>query len=96
MFMKWVEMIELRSVENNRELLEPQLQQLIHDVSKDTHAPTIKVYKRVMIDTDVSIHLVHDSTHVERSGSPLGVRLASSLQEFGLVNHNVWVEIHSQ
>ena len=32
--MKWVEMIELRSVECHRELLESRLQQLMHDVKR--------------------------------------------------------------
>ena len=92
--MKWLEIIELRSVESNRELLESQLQELMDDVDKEIHKYAIKAYRRVMIDTDVSIHLVHDSKNVERSGSPLGLRLASSLKEFGLVNHHVWIEMH--
>jgi hypothetical protein len=93
--MKWLEMIELRSVECHRELLESQLQQLMHDVNKETDAQAIKAYHRIMIDTDVSIHLVHESTRAEQNGSPLGMRLASNLREFGLVNHSVWVEIQN-
>jgi len=31
---------------------------------------------------------------VENNGSRLGLRLASALKEFGLVNHSVWVEMH--
>lgn len=93
--MKWVEIIELRAVENNQELLESQLQQLIHQVDKEANTPAIKTYHRVMLDTDVSIHLVHDSTTVERNGSPLGLRLASSLKEFGLVNHSLWIEMYN-
>lgn len=91
--MKWLEMIELRSVENHRELLESQLQQLMHDVNREADAKDIKAYHRIMLDTDVSIHLVHESPHAEQNGSSLGVRLASSLREFGLVNHSVWVEM---
>jgi hypothetical protein len=91
--MKWVERIELRSVESNRQLLESQLQKLIHQIEKDTPRQVIETYRRVLIDTDVSIHLVHDSQNVERDGSPLGVCLASSLKEFGLVNHSVWIEM---
>ena len=96
--MKWIEIIELRVVENNRELLESHLQQLIHQVDKEANAPVIKTYHRVMLETDVSIHLVHDSEDVENSGGPLsslGVRLASALKEFGLVNHSVWIEMHN-
>ncbi len=34
--MKWLEIIELRSVDSNRELLESQLQELINEVDKET------------------------------------------------------------
>lgn len=61
--MKWIEMIEFRSVNDNRELLESRLQELMNDVDKETNTQAITAYRRVMIDTDVSIHQVHDSTN---------------------------------
>ena len=91
--MKWLEIIEFRSVGGNRELLESHLQELIQQVGKETQMQTIKTYRRVMLDTDLSIHLFHDSKNMEQGGSPLGLRLASSLKEFGLVNHSVWTEM---
>ncbi len=92
--MKWLEIIELRSVGSNRKLLESQLQELINEVDREAKNQAIKAYNRVMIETDFSIHLFHDSKKVENSGSPLGLRLASALKEFGLVNHSIWIEIH--
>jgi hypothetical protein len=94
--MKWLEIIELRSVGSNRGLLESQLQKLINEVDREAKKQAIKAYTRVMIDTDFSIHLFHDSKKAENSGSPLGLRLASALKEFGLVNHSIWVEMHSK
>ena len=94
--MKWLEIIELRSVGRNRELLESQLQKLINEVDKETKKQAIKAYSRVMIGTDFSIHLFHDSNKVENSGSPLGLRLASALKELGLVNHSIWIEMHNK
>ena len=94
--MKWIEVIQLRSVDSNRELLESQLKKLIDKVNKESKMQTIKSYVRVLIDTDFSIHLFHDSKKVENSGSPLGLRLASALKEFGLVNHSIWIEMHSK
>jgi len=92
--MKWIEVIQLRSVDSNRELLESQLKKLIDEVNKESKIQTIKSYSRVLIDTDFSIHLFHNSKKVENSGSPLGLRLASTLKEFGLVNHTIWIEMH--
>ena len=94
--MKWLEIIELRSVGNDRELLESQLQKLINEVDRETKKQAIKSYSRVMIDTDFSIHLFHDSKKVENSGSRLGLRIASALKDFGLVNHRIWIEMHSK
>ncbi len=91
--MKWLETIELRSVDGNRKFLEPQLQKLISEVDKETKKRAIKIYSRVMIDTDFSIHLFHDSNKVENNGSQLGLRIASALKEFGLVNHSIWIEM---
>ncbi len=93
--MKWVEIIELRSVNSNRELLESQMHKLSIEVGKEAKKQAIRIYRRVMIDTDFSIHLCHDSKRVENSGSQLGLCLASSLKEFGLVNHSIWVEMHA-
>ncbi len=92
--MNWLEIIELRTVGSNRKLLESQLQKLINEVEKETKKRTIKAYGRVMIDTDFSIHLHHDSKEANFNGSSLGLQLVSTLKEFGLVNHSVWIEKH--
>ncbi|NIS53227.1 MAG: hypothetical protein GWN94_19330 [Phycisphaerae bacterium] len=94
--MKWLEIIELRSVDSNRELLESKLQKLIDQVDKEKKKQRIMAYTRVLIDTDFSIHLFHDSNKVENSGSPLGLRLASALKEFGTINHSIWIEMHTK
>lgn len=92
--MKWLEIIELRSVSSNRTLLKLQLQSLINKVEKEINKQSIKAYSREMIDSDFSIHLFHNSQKVENRGSPLGLRIASALKEFGLVNHSIWIEMH--
>lgn len=94
--MKWLEIIELRSVYSKREMLESQLETLINDVDKETKMQAIKSYTRVLIDTDFSIHLFHDSNKVEHTGSPLGLRLSSALKEFGTVNHSIWIEMQAK
>ncbi len=93
--MKWIEIIELHSVSSNRELLKSQMRNLINEVDKEAKKQAIKVYSRVMVDTDFSIHLFHDSKKIDNSGSPLGLRLAAALKEFGLVNHSVWIEMQN-
>ena len=92
--MKCLEIIELRTAESNKKLWKSQMQKLIDDMVRETSRESIKAYCRVMIDTDFSIHLFHDSLDGDNTGSKLGLHLASTLKEFGLVNHSVWVEMN--
>ena len=91
--MKWLEIIELRSVDNNRDQLESQLKKLIHEVEGELKMQNVKGYVRVMLDTDYSIHIFHDSKELENDGSPLGLRIASALKEYGLVDQSLWIEM---
>jgi hypothetical protein len=94
--MQWLEIIELRSAGGKSKLLESQMQKLVNDVYERAKNNPVKAYCRLMIDTDFRIHLFHDSKKVEKSGSSLGLRLTSALKEFGLVNHSIWIEMHSK
>jgi hypothetical protein len=91
--MKWLEIIELRTVDCNRDFLESYLQKLIVEINKETKVEVAKVYSRNLLNTDFSIHLIHDSNKAETNGSTLGLRIISGLKEFGLVNHSIWIEM---
>jgi hypothetical protein len=90
--MKWLEIIELRSADGSRKELEPMLNNLINEAAKEAKNQVTVIYKHVLIDNDFSIHLTHDTMKVDRGGSQLGLSIASSLKEYGLVNHSIWVE----
>jgi hypothetical protein len=90
--MKWIEIIELRSAGNARKQLETHLQEFLDQVEKKVEKQTVKLYARMMIDTDLSVHLFHDSGTVKNRGSSLGIRLVSALKPYGLVNHTIWIE----
>jgi hypothetical protein len=90
---KSLEIIQLRAVDGNRQLLESELGRLIEAVVSDRENPAVVAYRRPMVDTDYCIQLTHDSSGIEASGSPLGLRLAAALKEFGMVSHSVWGEV---
>lgn len=92
--MKWLEVIELRAVDVNRELVESKLNALMDEVGAGGRNHKAMAYRRALVDSDYSIHILHESDPVENLGSPLGVRIVSALREFGLVNQRVWVVIH--
>ncbi len=89
--MKWIEIIELRSAGNSPKQLQMQLQEFMKQVEK-TEEPNVKFYTRMTIDTDISIHLIHDSKRVKNTGSSLGTRLVSALKSLGLLSHTIWIE----
>ncbi|MCD4848612.1 MAG: hypothetical protein K8R76_10535 [Candidatus Aegiribacteria sp.] len=93
--MKWLEIIEFRSVDSDRELMKSQLQDLVNEVNRETRHQKIKVYSHITVETDLRIHLIHDSEKVKASGSRLGLDLTSALKEHGLVNHSAWIEMQS-
>jgi hypothetical protein len=90
--MAWLEIIEIRSMGGNREILKSQLQDLINDLSKEAELWSVKIYRQVMLETDFSIHLFHDTEEPETGCSTICSRLVSSLKDFGFVNHTVWIE----
>ena len=94
--MKWLEIIELRSADCNRDQLMSQLHKLSNEVYEETGKQTVTTYGCAQFRSDFSIHLFHHSKEVEFSGSSLGIRLASALKEFGLVNHSIWIETNNK
>jgi len=92
--MKRLEIIELRTSGRDPELLKSHIKKIIEQVEVELKEPAAKAYTRVMLDTDFSIHLFHDSENYESNGSALGLRIADSLKEFGLVNHSIWIEMY--
>ena len=90
--MAWLEIIEIRSMGSNQETLKPQLQDLFNDLSKEAGLKSIKIYRQVMLETDFSIHLFHESERPEIGCSAICSRLVSSFKDFGFVNHTIWIE----
>jgi hypothetical protein len=89
--MKWLEIIELRSVGKHQAQVEQGLAGLTAGSDPEIKPQAIKVYRNSTIETDWSIHLHHESEQDEIRESSLGLRLADALRRFGLVHHTVWV-----
>ena len=89
----WLEIIELRTVVKNEDMVKVKVRKLIEEVENEETEQSIRVFSHLTITTDLSIHLAHSSRIVPASGSPLGLFLVSSLKEYGLVNHSILCEI---
>lgn len=83
----------MRITERETEKFVPIVQQLVGEAVEEGSCREIKMYGRVLVDTDLSILLYHDTIKIEENGSSLGLRITSALKEFGMVNHTTWFEI---
>lgn len=94
--MKWVEIITLRSPTNIHTQFVDELLKEIRESGSPTdtqdHSVEIRVYHHSVVETDASIHIYWNSEPGSPYKSPLGLRFSSSLKQFGLLNHSVWVE----
>jgi hypothetical protein len=90
--MKWLEIIELRSVEKDKKSLEHRIEYILQEMKKECRCGDIRAYRCAMIETDFSIHICHTAEEVETGGSQAGLCLVAALREFGLVNHSIWTE----
>ena len=90
--MKWFEIIELRSIKSEHVFDNLNIRSLITDVIHVSGSENVRICRNAVLDTALSIHLIHTSENVDPDGSSLGIRLSTALKEFGLVNHGIWIE----
>jgi len=87
--MQWMEIIKLRSAGNDP----GRLNDVLLSIRELTESGMeIRIYRHAALESDLSMHLYWDTEGPGRSGSGLGLQLAKALEEFGLVDHSVWME----
>jgi hypothetical protein len=89
-FMKWLEIIKLRSVGDSSGILNKLI--LSIDPMNQHGLVAIEWYRHVLLESDLSLHLHWDSEGPEKQGSTLGLRLVQVLKDLGLVDHSIWIE----
>ncbi len=94
--MKWIEVIQLRSLNRNRKSLASTLKRLMREVEAENKGQSVKIYGRERIDTDFSIVLFSRAEKRQIGGSALGLALADALKAFGMVRHTVWLEMEEE
>ena len=59
-------------------------------LAAESEEGAVTVYQRVGLETDLAVHVLHGSSSGGEGMSPLGLRLASALRAYGLVEHTLW------
>ena len=90
--MKWQEVIEFRSIDNQEMIRALDLESHITDLKPGNRPLQIHLFRHLTLKTDFCLHLVFNSDEPDINGSQLGLTLVAILQEYGLVNHTVWIE----
>ncbi len=88
--MSRLEIIHLRSSGEPLESLGHRIRESLASAGKNTE---VTLYRRDGLETDIAVHLHHPVPPGEHGLSGLGLRLASSLRAFGLVEHTLWEEL---
>jgi len=90
--MKWLEIIELRTGSTKNQQLAQAFRQLLKELTKGKNHPKVSIYNNCSLSSDYSILLFHDHSQPKITGSVLGMQICAFLKDFGLVNHNIWIE----
>lgn len=88
--MKWIEVIQLRSSAQELPKLAEKLRRF---VSSELSDEVVSVYRHEGVMTDLSVHLVHQTAENSRPDTTLGQHLAAQLEEHGLIDRSLWVEV---
>jgi hypothetical protein len=90
--MKWIEIINLRSLAKvNMQFFDELLQQ-VGKSKTDGHQVEVRMYRHSILETDLSIHILWETEPQHQRESPLGQQFSYALKGLGLLNHSVWVE----
>ena len=87
--MKRLEVLHLRLVGNRPETLIKKIRDAVVRHDPET---TILLYQHAAVKTDLAVHIHIAEPSANHVDTELGVRLASALREFGMVEHTIWIE----
>ena len=89
--MRRLEIVHLRSSGEGLEHLKDGIRGSVGSGSEDLEVVTL--YRRQGLESDLAVHILHATGGRGPKASDLGLRLASALKAYGLVEHTVWEEL---
>ncbi len=90
--MNWIEIIELRTGDRVKDMLKQTLLNTVRKKGKVIGFKKIAMYNNAVIVTDISIHIQWKTNQHKVIKSDLGLRIAKALEEYGRVNHSIWIK----
>lgn len=93
--MRWIETIKVQSATGKEQAVENELIVLAREAQKSLNCQGLQeaiVSCHASLPGHLAIRLYWDTECPQIQGSLLGLSLAQSLRDFGLVDHSVWIE----
>ncbi len=93
--MRWIETIKVQSATGKEQAIENELNVLAREAQKSLNCQGLReaiVSRHVSVPGNLAIRLLWDTACPQIQGSLLGLSLAQSLRDCGLVDHSVWIE----
>ena len=91
--MRWVEIINLRSSGTDLDALADQITESFIDTVNADSPIQIRIYRNPTLETDLSIHIHLRTDDACIPLNETGLRLARALEDYGLVDRTLWLEV---
>ena len=88
--MKWIEMIRVRSASDALPLAMPEITSHADKIGRGPGIIEVMVLQHALFDGDIAVVILWDDDRQPKRTTE-GLLLAGHLQNFGLVDHGVWV-----
>jgi len=87
---KCVEIISLRTAGGTESVVTPDFLFSLVVRAEAEGLLAVRIFSRVNLHTDFSLHLEWQFKKLPSGASPLGLHLAQILKDYGLINHTLW------
>ncbi len=88
--MKIIEIIHVRLAAGNPQNLSESIKK---SVASGSTSEVFTIYSRDKLESDLAVHIHRKKGDEKKGPAPFGLRLASALKEYGLVEHTIWKEM---
>jgi len=90
--MRWLETITLRSSGSDQYNEALEVLKQVDEEKKGNSLISSHCFKNAEVESELSVHLLWNSSVLTPFKSPLGSRLAHILSDSGLIHHAIWIE----
>jgi len=92
--LQWMETIKVQSATGKEKAVEEELILLAREIQENTESlklGAVRASRNTLVPGCFALRLFWNTDEPRIRGSVLGVSLAQSLKEFGLVDHSIWI-----